>query len=340
MDKYLKSLLYLVILIVLIIITVIVLRINHKSTLSEKSTEFAVKDTQNISKIFMADMTGKTVLLERGKNGWNVNGKYEANQDRIDLLLEAIASIEVKNPVPLSAEDNVVKSMASNSIKVEIYTNKKKPFKQYYVGGPTPDFLGTYMVLEARNKVPYVIHKPGLNGYLSEGYYFTNEAEWRTKKIFSYDPIDILEVQVYFFRAVDSSFILRKSADNSYYIEAVRIKNVNSYASDEKKIKRFLMGFSNLQYMEILDIKNEKHFRDSLFKQIPAVNVSVTDLNKKTKILTLYLRAKDKLTKSEADLLSDQAYFYAVVNDRPEQIFIMQGLVLERILWKINNFKK
>jgi hypothetical protein len=340
MDKYLKSLLYLVILIVLIIITVFVLRINHKSTLSEKSTQFAVKDTQNISKIFMADMTGKTVLLERKTNEWVVNGKYDANQDRVDLLLETIASIEVKNPVPLSAEDNVIKSMSSSSIKVEIYTTKKKPFKVYYVGGPTPDYLGTYMVLESRNKVPFVIYKPGLNGYLSEGYYFTDEAEWRTKKVFSYDPLDILEVQIQYFKAHDSSFILKKAADNSYHLEPFRIKNVNSIESDEKKIKRFLMGFTNLQYMEILTLENGKHFKDSLFRQMPAVKVSVTDINHKIKILILYLRAKDNRTKSETDVMYDPAYFYAVCNDRPDQIFIMQSLVLERILWKINNFKK
>ena len=214
MNKYLKSLLYIVILVVLIVITTIVLRSNHKSTLTGDSTQFAIKDTQNVTKIFMADMLGKKVLLEREKDGWIVNGKYEANQDRIDLLLETIATIEVKNPVPLSGENNVIKDMASSSIKVEIYMNKRKPFKVYYVGKPTPDFLGTYMVLEARHKVPYVVHKPGLNGYLSEGYFFTEEAEWRTKKIFSYDPADILQIQIQYYKEPDSSFIFKISGDN------------------------------------------------------------------------------------------------------------------------------
>jgi hypothetical protein len=340
MDKYLKSLLYVVVLIVLITITVIILRMNHKSTLSEESTQFSVKDTQNISKIFMADMSGKQVLLERKNNGWIVNGKYEANQDRIDLLLETIATIEVKNPVPLSAENNVIKEMSSSSIKAEIYTNKKKPIKVYYIGGPTPDYLGTYMLLEARHKVPFVVHKPGLNGYLSEGYYFTDEAEWRTKKIFSYDPVDILQIQIQYFREPDSSFIFKNSGDNTYKIEALFKKNTLSFESDQKKIKRFLMGFSNLQYVEIHNIPRINQFRDSLSRQIPAIKVSVTDINKSVKTLFLYLKQKDNRTKTETDLLYDPAYFYAIADDRSGQVFIMQSMVLDRILWKLNDFKK
>jgi hypothetical protein len=340
MDKYLKNLLYLIILVILIVITIFVLKRNHNTTLPPKSTEFAVKDTQNISKIFLADMSGNRVLLERTKNGWIVNGKFEANQDRIELLLETIASIEVKNPVPIAAEEYVIKNMSSGSTKVEIYTTKKKPVKVYYVGGPTQDYLGTYMMLDVKKKVPYVMHKPGLNGYVSEGYYFTDEAEWRTKEIFKYDPADIVQVRIEYFKDPSRSFILKTEAGNTFKIETIHSKANSEIEPDQKKAKRFLIGFSNIQYMEILNFQGINHFKDSILKQTPVIRVSITDINNKIKVLSLFLKPKDIRTKAETDLLYDPAYFYAIVNDRSDQILIMQSLVLERILWKAEDFKK
>jgi hypothetical protein len=340
MDKQLRTIIYLVILTVLIIITGIVLSINRKSTLSAKSTQFAFKDTQSIKKIFMADMLGKNVLLERTQNGWIVNGKYEANQARIDLLLETIATIEVKNPVPLSTQDYVVRDMATGAIKVEIYTNKMKPVKVYYVGGSTPDYLGTYMVLESRKKIPYVVYKPGLNGYLSEGYYFTDEAEWRTKVVFNIDPVNIQQVEIQYEKEPDSSFILQTSTNNSYQIRPVSMNKSVSFELNHKKVRHFLMGFSNLQYMEVVEYTSRPHFKDSLLMQTPVIKVILTETGKKAKTLSLYSKPADQSTKAVTELSFDPGYFYAHVDDRPEQIFLMQDLVLERILWKINDFKK
>lgn len=340
MDKQLRTIIYLGILTVLIIITGFVLSVNRKSTLSAKNTQFSYKDTQNIKKIFMADMLGKNVLLERVQNGWIVNGKYEANQERIDMLLETIATIEVKNPVPLSTQDYVIRNMASGSIKVEIYTTKKKAVRAYYVGGSTPDYLGTYMVLDTRKKIPYVVYKPGLNGYLSEGYYYTDEAEWRTKVVFNFDPINIQQVEIQYNKEPDSSFILKVLVNNTYKIEPAFKNKAITFEVDQKKIRRFLMGFSNLQYMEVVENNSKLHFKDSLLRQLPFIKVSLIDISKKTKTLSLYTKPLDATTKAETELHYDPGYFYAYVDDRPNQIFIMQRLVLERILWKLNDFKK
>lgn len=340
MGKQLKTIIYLGILSVLIIITAFLFSVNRKSTLSDKNTQFAYKDTQNIVKVFMADMLGKNVLLEKNQNGWKVNGKYEANQERIDLLLEIIASIEVKNPVPLAAQDMVIRNMASGSIKVEVYTSKKKPVRVYYVGGSTPDYLGTYMLLDSRNKTPYVVYKPGLNGYLSEGYFYTSEAEWRTKVIFNSDPRNIQQVEVKYYKEPDSSFILKALSPNSYALEsAVKNKPVG-FELNQKQIRRFLMGFSNLQYIEVVESRSQVHFKDSLLLQTALMKVTVTEIGKQPKTLSLYSKPKDRASKDESAQQYDPGYFYAYVDDRFDQVFVMQDLVLERILWKINDFKR
>jgi hypothetical protein len=77
-----------------------------------------------------------------------------------------------------------------------------------------------------------------------------------------------------------------------------------------------------------------------LLSQTPVIKVTLTETGRKTKTLSLFIKPIEKSTKAETDLLYDPGYFYAYLDDRPDQIFIMQYLVLERILWKANDFKK
>ena len=62
--------------------------------------------------------------------------------------------------------NSVIKTLASEGVKVELYTQNKKLYKTFYIGGETADFLGTYMIMEGAKKA-YVIHIPGFNGFLT-----------------------------------------------------------------------------------------------------------------------------------------------------------------------------
>src|ERR1035437_5317468 len=95
-----------------------------------------------------------------------------------------------------------------------------------------------------------------------------------------------------------------------------------TFKVDQKKIRHFVMRFSNLQYMEVVVNKSKLHFKDSLLRQVPVIKVLVTDNGKKTKALSLYSKPKDESTKAETELLYDPEYFYAYIDDRPDQIFI------------------
>jgi hypothetical protein len=339
MRKKEKNILYLIILILLVCITFLFIREKGESTLSKKHTDFAVKDTGAITKIFMADMKGTQVVLHRRGSGWLVNGKYEANQDRIELLLDVICKLEVKNPVPLSAMDYVIRGLAAKGIKVEVYKNKKKPFKVFYVGGATQDELGTYMVLDTRKKVPYVVWVPGFNGYLSEGYFYTVEVEWRTKSIFRYDPVDISKVDVIYQNTPDQSFSL-KAGENKYFKIDPLVKQKELITQvDTKKIKKFLMGFTDIQFLSVIKEMDTMR-KDTLAHSAPAITIVVTDNKNVNKVLKLFLRLSDKRTLSESKPGIDASSYVATISDRPGEYFMMQTLLLEKILWKYTDFSK
>ncbi|MGZ3900763.1 MAG: hypothetical protein ACXVNQ_10065, partial [Bacteroidia bacterium] len=94
---------------------------NTSSTIDADARDFKYKDTATITKIFIADKEGDRSTLERTKHGWVVNNKYQCRPDAILNLMEAIKNMEVKMPVPKKAKEGVLKIMASNALKVEVY---------------------------------------------------------------------------------------------------------------------------------------------------------------------------------------------------------------------------
>jgi len=174
--------------------------------------DFAIKDTNSIDKVFIADAQGGNITLVRGKNGWLVNEKYNARPDNIRLLMKTFSRIAVKSPVPKASFETVVRKIATGATKVEIYQGTEKPSKIYYLGGSTMDQTGTYMLLETegvKSTVPYIMHIPGFRGFLTSRF-FTNNDEWRDPVIFNFAAKDINKLEVTYFEMKNSLFLLKE----------------------------------------------------------------------------------------------------------------------------------
>ncbi len=195
---------------------------NGFSTISEKDNDFAVQDTGSITKIFMADKRNSTVTLTKVRPGvWRVNDHYDVRSDAINNLLITIKMVAVKSIIDPRGAANVVKGLATQAMKVEIYSGDKR-IKMYYVGGPTADQLGTFMLLaNHRNgenySQPYIMYIPGFDGYLSSRY-FIPEVDWRDRTVFRYYPYQMKSVKVAYAGA-DSSFQVNVLGRNHFSME-------------------------------------------------------------------------------------------------------------------------
>ena len=154
------------------------------STIDKEASDFKYKDTASIDKIFLADKDGKQLLVERTKEGWVLDGKFHVRPDVIELLLYTIRSIEVKSPVSKLSRTTVIKTMAAKSTKIEVYSKGQK-VKQYFVGHPTQDHTGTFMILTnletgENYDEPFITHIPGFDGFLTTRYN-TAEIDWRDR---------------------------------------------------------------------------------------------------------------------------------------------------------------
>lgn len=145
------------------------------------------------------------------------NGKYRARQTAVQTLLETIRQVRVYFIPPKASEDIMIKSLASEGIKVMIYGKNQKVLKSYYVGGVTADERGTYMIMEGAEQ-PYVTHLPGMIGQLNVRFMLGDDL-WRDRSVFSEKPEEIESVSVEYPQMKSESFRLEKEKEATYVVK-------------------------------------------------------------------------------------------------------------------------
>lgn len=251
---------------------------NKTSTIDKEASDFKYKDTASIDKIFLADKNGKQILVEKKAEGWILNNKFHVRPDVIDLLLYTIRSVEVKSPVSKNARTSVIKIMAAKSTKIEIYSKGEK-VKQYYVGHPTQDNTGTYMLLTnpatgENYEEPFITHIPGFDGFLSTRY-VTDDIDWRDRLIINYRPPQIKEIKLELFESPDSSFVIDLFSMQRFGLKTTKGKFI---PFEEDKMKQYIAYFQNVNCEIVLDKKDK--LVDSLSTSaVPFAKLTITDRN-------------------------------------------------------------
>ncbi len=260
---------------------------NKTSTLNKEASEFSVKDTASIDKIFLADKEGKTITLTRKEDGWYLDDDHKARFDGVRLILETINAVSIKSPVSKIARENVIKLMAGRSTKVEIFSKGEK-IKQYYVGHTTQDHVGTYMILtnletDKNYEEPYITYIRGFEGFLSSRYH-TDFLDWRDRSIMDFTPPQLKQIKVNLNEMKDSSFVIDFASSTKFTVKnnAGNILNVS-----EEKLKQYIAYYQNITCEIVLGAKDP--IVDTISKQgVPFVTLSVTDINDKKNVCELY----------------------------------------------------
>ena len=246
-------------------------------TLAGPLANFAVADTSKVTRIFIAEHNGRSVDLTRTTEGWKVDGAFLAKQYHVDLLLKTLLRVEVRSPVPKSAEANVLKAMSTTAKKVEIYEGGSKPAKVWYVGHPTQEHTGTFMLLEipgeGRSDTPFIMGMSGFTGHLSSRFH-ADLDEWRSSEVFLYpDPKAIRMIQVEHPRDRATSYSIEYGGGNDLALKDATGAEV---PMDSLAVKDLLLQFKKLNY-ENIDREMARATRDSLTSTDPDAVVTVVD---------------------------------------------------------------
>lgn len=177
---------------------------------------FAVPDANAIYRIFIADRRGRTADLKRNGDHWLYNGRYKARSSAVEILLQTVCCLNVLYVPPKAAEQNAVKSLAADGIKVELYDRQNRLLKCYYVGGVTADERGTFMIMDGAEQ-PYVMYLPGFIGQLRVRYLLGDE-NWRDRMIFTEKPDRIQSISVEYPQHRSASFRIDKVGKAEYLV--------------------------------------------------------------------------------------------------------------------------
>lgn len=189
---------------------------NQTGTTTAWDMNFAIQDPTRIGKIFIADRAGQRATLERQNGNWVYNGQYPARPSAVQTLLETLEKVTVKAMPVTAAEEPMIKSLATEGIKVEIYDLAGQRMKCYYVGGVTNDEHGTYMMMEGAER-PFVTHIPSFIGQLRVRF-MVGDDNWRNRTIFSEKPETIQSIAVEYPQQKSESFRLEKVKAAEYAV--------------------------------------------------------------------------------------------------------------------------
>lgn len=261
-----------------------------------KSDIFAVKDTNNITKIFIADMNGEYTLLVRHDEGWYVQDSIKAMPQKVNDLLATMHNITLQQTVAKTAQSNINKMMSVNAIKVEIYQNAPKfklfgiPFftkernvKTYYMGPATMDNVSNYAILDGFDE-PCIVHIPGFRGFLTPFYAF-KPVEWYNCDLFDTKITRIQSLLVEDFENPEESYYVEKSGPRFFSLYNVHNELIPDY--DTVKLLDMLAEYRDKNY-EIYISNISKGAKDSILRYNHFKTITLTDVDGKKTTLDMY----------------------------------------------------
>ena len=301
----------------------------EKTTLQDRDWDMSIKNTEDIGRIFFADRnSGKTVDLKRDGNAWTYNDKWKARPNAVENLMVVLKTVSLRERPANAAIKTMVKSLAAQGIKVEVYDKKGKAMKKFYVGGATPDERGTFMIMEGSNN-PYVMHMQHAEANL-RGVFFVGDKNWRDKTVFGFKGENVKSVSIDYPKNKNQSFHLNRSGKKwevaPFYPSTRKI----SRTVDIDAVDEFLAGFKSIGAEAF---ENDFAKRDSVLATTPFCTVEVEMLDGEKQKVDLH-PLDYKFKNPQADRESEYFERYlAAMNNKYDDVMLTQHIVMKKIFW-------
>ncbi len=348
-----KNTLYIIIAAVLVVAAIVA--ILFKTGVFKSSDDylsfdaFAVKDTNTITKIFLADMQGEYVLLQRTDAGWVVHDSILVMKPIMEEFLTTIASLSVKQVVPKTGQNTINKVLSTGSVKVDIYQkkpkfsifgiafgNKERKTKTYYMGPATMDNLANFALLEG-SEDPYIVYVPGFRGFATP-IYSTNYADWINHDIF----------QTKITRIQTAEFIDLEHPEESFKAVKTGARFFDLYNYQNEKV----MAYDTLKLIDMLSEFRDKNFEDIIISLTPEKidsiyhgqhfkTIVLTDIEGNQTTLELCYKLNQVVDENNNMVTENDAdRFYAVINHNYQQMVMCQFFHFDRQVQPLSYFAR
>ena len=322
----------------------------YLSTLQGEAADFQVWDTASVTKIYLADRRENESLLERQEQGWTLNGTYKAHPKQVSYLLTTLYKVRIKMPVSVASHDNIVKQLAIQSTKVEIYQmvprinlfDKVKLFyhekrtKVFYVGDATMDSSGTFMLKEGADKA-YIVYVPSFRGFISTRF-TANPDDWRDHTIFHKTLADIQSVSIDFNQDPESSFRIDNLGKHQYKL--TRLCDNQELPYDTLKVINLMSSFSDIRFEALFTNTMDQERIDSITNSPYVHYVVVTgkdgDVQDMKTFQKLVMNGVTDMGGEVGDV--DRDRMYALIYGGKDFVLI-QNYVFDKVLHDVRYFE-
>ena len=320
------------------------------STNRGEESNFQVWDTASVTKIYLADRKERESLLEREPQGWVLNGTYRAHPKQVQYLLTTLYKIRIKMPVSKASHDNIVKQLASQSTKVEIYQNvprinlfnkvklfyHEKRTKVFYVGDATMDSSGTFMLKEGADKA-YIVYIPSFRGFITTRF-TANPDDWRDHTVFHENMADIQSVAIEFNEDPEGSFRIDNMGKHQYKL--TRLCDNKDLPYDTLKVINFMSSFGDLRFEALFTNSLPQERIDSITSSPYVHHVILTDREGNTKEMKTFKKlVMNGVTDFGGDYGEiDRDRMYALIEGGKDFVLI-QNYVFDKVLHDVRYFE-
>ena len=288
---------------------------------------FAVEKPETITKIILTNTEGKKTELTKENGVWMLNHQYKCREKVIENLLHVMKNVKADFPVSKSGHNNVMKMLVEFNTRVEVYTDKNKATKIYYVGSANVTGDGTFMIMENNGKMatrPYVCKVLGVSGALTP-YYIADPKPWRSRELFAYQAKDIKQISIQYPRLQEASFVIDNSGKNPTISSSTnKFVALLSITPDSAKLYEYISYYEKTFAENYI---NEYANIDTIKNTVPYCIMKITDKSNKVNTLTIYNMPTTERTKTQYDPMGnkvqfDSDKFIALVNEGKDYALI------------------
>lgn len=261
--------------------TVYILQKNKKDTnanINRAESNFRIDDPLTIGRIILTGKDGSRSDLKREGDHWTINDQYKARLSSVNILLDAIQHQNLDHIPNRAANEDILKSMATSGIHVEIFDLQGKPLLTYYVGGVTQDEYGTFFLKE-NSAQPYCLNLPGFDGSLRPRYAL-KPMDWRDVRFWmeENDKIDSLIVDYPLQR--QHAFKIFKRGMGYDVVPLYKTTPIQQ-GQTTNLVKSYLINLSSLACEDYVNSIPEK---DSILQQQPFMEMRIIYPDKKSRL--------------------------------------------------------
>jgi hypothetical protein len=227
----------------------------------------------------------------------------------------------------------VIRNMAANGIKVELYKTSGRHLTTFYVGGQVGSNAGSYMLMEGAER-PYVVQIPGFEGYLTPRY-STTFSDWRDRTVFRVPREDVRTVTVFYSDSSLNNYTVTQDDKGKVSVSINPAIMSDANKLNERRATVYTKFFENVNCEGYL---NGAPHLDSVIAHAPKrCTIEVTDKTGKKQRAEVYWMWQGKRSKNldtpDPDIPAgfDSDRFYATINNNKDTV-VIQRVSFDKII--------